>query len=189
MSPMVSRPLSIELSLLGFLRAGPLHGYQIHQQLSEATCLGLVWRLKQSRLYSLLEKLEEMGYLESTYETQGGRPPRRIYTLTSRGAEVYREWVCNPVPAPRQMRQEFLAKLYFARQEGNGNPESLLRGQRQVCRSWLKSLNKQADRWQTGVQAWLVYQYRISHVQAILNWLEMCEDTILTKRNQKEISE
>ena len=63
MSPMVSRPLSIELSLFGFLRAGPLHGYQIHQKLSEATRLGLIWRLKQSRLYSLLDKLDLITFV------------------------------------------------------------------------------------------------------------------------------
>jgi DNA-binding PadR family transcriptional regulator len=43
--PRVNLPLSTEYALLGFLRRQPMHGYEIHQQLSDATGLGLVWRL------------------------------------------------------------------------------------------------------------------------------------------------
>ena len=58
MSPMVRRPPGIELVLLGFLREGPMHGYQIFQMFSEPNSLKLVWELKQSQLYALLTKLE-----------------------------------------------------------------------------------------------------------------------------------
>ena len=44
MSPMIRQPLTIEYALLGFLRQQPRHGYEIYQQLSDPTGLGLVWR-------------------------------------------------------------------------------------------------------------------------------------------------
>ena len=118
MSPNVRHSLSIELALLGFLRQGPLHGYQIHQQLSGPSGLSQVWRLKQSQLYALLARLDEAGYISGTLQAQESRPARRVYSLTPLGEAIYLEWVRSPVSVPRQIRQEFLTKLYFARREG-----------------------------------------------------------------------
>jgi DNA-binding PadR family transcriptional regulator len=64
MSPRVKEPLTLEYALLGFLRAGPAHAYEIHQRLSQTEVLGLVWRLKQRQVYALLERLEEENYVE-----------------------------------------------------------------------------------------------------------------------------
>ena len=71
MCPMTPTPLTIEWSLLGLLRQQPMHGYELHQMLSTAEGLGLIWHLKQSQLYALLERLEERGYLSSTLEQIG----------------------------------------------------------------------------------------------------------------------
>ena len=75
----VNLPLTTEHALLGFLRRRPMYGYEIHQQLTHPTGLGLVWRLKQSQLYALLAKLEEAGYVTTTIEPQETRPPRKIF--------------------------------------------------------------------------------------------------------------
>ena len=63
MSPMVSSPLTTEHALLGFLHQQPTHGYEIHRRLSDSEGLGLVWHVKQNKLYALLAKLESKGYV------------------------------------------------------------------------------------------------------------------------------
>jgi PadR family transcriptional regulator AphA len=76
MSPMVKLPLTIEHALLGLLRRGPMHAYEMHRMLLQSEALGLVWRLKQSQLYALLGRLEEAGYVAGVVEAQPARPPR-----------------------------------------------------------------------------------------------------------------
>src|SRR5512145_3063409 len=116
--PRVNAPLSTELALLGFLHRRSMYGYEIHQQLSDPTGLGLVWRLKQSQLYALLTKLEHEGYVAINIEYQEARPPRKMFELTETGRQAFQNWVQQPVPQGRKLRLDFLAKLYFAQFEG-----------------------------------------------------------------------
>src|SRR5262245_7706992 len=116
---MAQSSLTLEYALLGFLRQQPRHGYEIYQQLSDPNGLWLTWRMKQSQLYALLAKLEEEGFIEATLQLQESRPPRKVFQLTETGDAAFLAWVNSPVAHPRQMRLEFLVKLYFARREGD----------------------------------------------------------------------
>jgi DNA-binding PadR family transcriptional regulator len=176
MSPNIRHSLSIEHGLLGFLRQGPQHGYQIYQQLSGSSGLSQVWRLKQSQVYALLARLDEAGYIRGTLQTQESRPARRVYALTPEGERAYLGWLTSPVSVPRQIRQEFLAKLHFARQEGTVVYAALVRAQRDATLRWLEELERRTPPPpEADPQRWLVHQYRRRHIQAILDWLELCE--------------
>ncbi|MEW5869592.1 MAG: PadR family transcriptional regulator [Chloroflexota bacterium] len=177
MSPMTSRPLTLELILLGLLRQGSLHGYSIHQQFSARQDLGMIWRIKQSQLYALLAKLEGRGLVTSALQSQEPRPPRKMYSLTAQGVEVFRDWLSRPVPNSRQVRQEFMAKMFFARQEGEACLHALVQAQRASCQQWLAAFQAQAEVLQVErPYEWLIYQYRIGQVQAILEWLDIVEN-------------
>jgi len=174
MSPMVRRPRGIEIALLGFLQEGPQHGYQIHQMFLLPGGLGLVWKLKQSQLYALLTKLEKDGYVSSTLQNQEPHPPRRVYELTPSGRKLYLEWLSSPVAMPRQIRQEFLAKLYFL-QEDRDSRKLLIERQQETCKDWLAQFDKQTN--QSGSFGWITSQYRLKHIESILAWLEICEQS------------
>lgn len=178
MSPMIQTPLTIEHALLGFVRQTPRHGYDIFQALSDPAGLGLVWRLKQSRLYALLGKLEDHGYLESTLEPQQARPPRKVFHLTPAGEAALRRWVTTPVDHGRQLRLEFLAKLYFARQEGEATAVALIAAQKEACRRWLAEQQKQAAAARARPYDWLVHQFRLGQMEAMLDWLETCAESV-----------
>lgn len=178
MCPMTAAPLTIEWSLLGFLRQEPMHGYQIHQRLSQSQGIGLVWHLKQSQLYALLSKLERRDYVTHTIQRQEGRPDRKVYELTEEGCQALLAWIRTPVERGREFRMEFLAKLYFARCEGERVVAELLEAQRAACRDWLAELEAQvADH--TNQYARLVYQFRIGQMEAVMAWIELCEQTLL----------
>ncbi len=173
MSPMVRLPLTLEHALLGLLREQPRHGYDLYQRLSDPAGLGLIWRLKQSQLYALLAKLEAEGYLTATLKPQEARPTRRIYRLTPAGRAAYLAWVRSPVPHGRQLRQEFLAKLYFARREGSPLEAELITRQQELCRGWLAAQRALSDqRGAAGSFAWLVSEYRLGQIEAMLAWLD-----------------
>lgn len=173
---MIRLPMTIEYALLGFLVQQPRHGYEIYQQLLAEDGLGLVWRLKQSQLYALLTKLEQQGYITATLEPQDARPPRKMLQLTAAGREVFLDWLRSPVPQGRKMRLEFMAKLYFARLVEPAAVASLIDGQRDVCREWQASLQDQANALAKDHPfAGLVHQFRLGQVEAMLNWLDICE--------------
>jgi PadR family transcriptional regulator, regulatory protein AphA len=172
--------LGLTHALLGLLLDHPMHPYEMHQQMLQAEALGLVWHLKQGHLYALLAKLEESGYLASTTELQGTRPPRKMLSLTAEGRKAFNEWVETPVQHGRDFRVEFLAKLFFAGREGPGAVTALISRQRGECSLWIVDLRREIsvldpvrryDR--------LVLQFRLSQLEAIQTWLDKCEETLI----------
>lgn len=175
---MIRSPLTIEHALLGFLRRQPDHGYEIYQQLSDPAGLGLVWRIKQSQLYALLTRLENKGYIKATVELQAARPPRKVFELTTAGYNAFLEWVQSPVAHGRQLRLDFLAKLYFARREGLAS--RLIEQQRATCGEWLMAQQEQANALEASQPYdWLVHRFRVGQIQAMLDWLDVCEQTLV----------
>ncbi len=179
MSPLIRQPLTVELALLGFLREGALHGYEIHRRLSDPAGLGEVWRLKQSHLYALLARLAEEGYLTSTLKAQETRPQRRQYRLTRVGRSTFTEWVQAPVARGRDVRLDFLTKFFFAEREGPQVAERLTTRQRAVCQDWLRQQQRQAEAARaTRPFEWKVCQYRIGQIESMLTWLDLCEEAV-----------
>lgn len=172
---MIKQPLTIEHALLGFLRQQPMHAYEIHQTLMLNEALGLVWHLKQSLVYVMLERLETEGFIKASLEPQGSRPPRKILRLTPAGQAAFGQWLVAPVAHGRDFRIEFLAKLYFASQEASPSAATLIATQQVACRAWLVDLRAQADALADARNYdWLVLQFRIGQIEAILAWLEIC---------------
>ncbi len=173
-------PLTTEHALLGFLRHQPRHGYEIYQELTEPTGLGLVWRLKQSQMYALLAKLEQAGYVEAPLEPQDARPPRKVFALTAAGQQAFLDWLAQPVPRGHRLRLDFLAKLYFARLEGPAVAQRLIERQHAACRQWLVQQQHEADSVRhTQPYDSLVHEFRVGQIEAMLAWLDICTETLL----------
>ena len=102
--------LGTEIALLGLLRARPMHGYEIYQQLSAPTGLGLIWRVKQAQLYALLDRFEMEGYVAATLEPQEKAPPRKVLSLTPKGSEAYEGWVRSAGAKRPSNANRFLGK-------------------------------------------------------------------------------
>ncbi len=169
----------LRYALLGLLIDHPMHPYEMHQYLLQAEALGLVWHLKQGLLYALLAKLEATGYLTSTMELQGSRPPRKVLHITAAGQAAFAAWVAAPVEHGRDFRVEFLAKLFFADQQGSASVAALITRQRSACQGWIKDIaaelyaldqHRPYDR--------LVLQFRLGQLQAVLPWLDQCEEVL-----------
>ena len=187
--------LTIEHALLGFVYTRPGHGYEIYQQLADANGLWQVWRLKQSQLYALLTKLEEAGYLAATMQPQEPRPPRKIYRLTATGVAAFEHWLRTPVAHGRQMRIEFLAKLYFAQRQGVASTVRLIDLQTTACHIWLQDLRR-TDALLAEVQpkllagtdffGYAVQQFRLNQVESFISWLMTCREALLAAGMREE---
>ena len=170
--------LTIENALLGFVYEHPRHGYDIYQQLLAPDGLWQVWRLKQGQLYALLAKLEEAGHVTVTLQPQEARPPRKIFALTSAGRSAFLNWRSSPVDRGRQMRSEFLAKLYFACRQDIQAADSLLAEQTSTCQVWLTDLQRTVSSSPEDTFIFAVRQFRIHQVQAFIAWLATCRQAL-----------
>ncbi len=77
------------LLLLGLLKAQSQHGYQINEFIEHN--LKRVIDMKRSTAYSLLDRLCEQGYAESSTQQHGNRPPKKVYVLTPKGEEAFQD--------------------------------------------------------------------------------------------------
>ena len=157
-----------------------MHAYEIHQTLLRAEALGLVWHLKQSLVYLMLDRLEEADYVSVMLEPQGSRPPRKILHLTLSGQAAFSRWLVAPVAHGRDFRLEFLAKLYFASHADPASAVTLIAAQQLACRDWLVDLRAQADALSDARDYdWLVMQFRIGQIESIVAWLDICAATVI----------
>jgi molybdenum ABC transporter molybdate-binding protein len=172
MSPRHQAPLTIEHALLGFVRQQPLHAYAVYQQLSAPDALGPVWQLKLSHFYALVAKLEQAGYLATTLEPQGTRPPRKVLHVTEAGDAAFARWLTTPVDDPTQLRLDFLARLYFAERVGPSAVRTLLAVQRAASRAWRADLWTQISGRAGQPDAGRFLQLRVRQLESFLGWLD-----------------
>jgi DNA-binding PadR family transcriptional regulator len=162
--------MSVERVLLGLLLQEPRHGYDLAREFAPGTVLGDIVHLEPSLLYANLKKLERDELVEATLELQESRPPRRILRLTPRGMDELQQWLREPVEHTRDLRLEFLLKLYLARQLDADAAARLIAGQVEVCRGFIAKLQEQlageADEFHQ-----LVLEMRLAQNQALLTWL------------------
>lgn len=130
---MISDAMPTEYALLGLLLDGPKHGYELARRFSPETALGEICHLEMSMLYALLKKQEKAGNIEAELEAQGARPPKRIFHLSYLGRAAFMEWVRTPVGRSRDIRLDFLVKMYFARQLGVDDVLALIDRQLEIC--------------------------------------------------------
>lgn len=159
--------ISPEPALLGFLRRGPLHGYDLHKQL--VTQLGPVWHLGMSQMYAILKEYQARGWIETVVEPQNGRPARKMLKLTPAGHKAFRAWMKQTARGLREFRVDFFARLYFARAEGRPALRAFLTQQIQATRRELKSLRELPP---PSEYAALVTGFRVMQLETILEWLE-----------------
>ncbi|HHY87773.1 MAG TPA: PadR family transcriptional regulator [Chloroflexi bacterium] len=179
MSPRAQSPFTFEYVLLGLLEQQPSHGYDLHKAITQMEGVSLVWSVKQARLYALLDKLESLGWVSAEIISGNTRPDRKEYRLTEEGRRQFHLWLGSPVRRGRQIRQEFIARLYFARRQGERAVRNLIQAQREECRRWLLDVRLQREVSPGGPMDEVVYDFRQAQAESILAWLDTCERRLL----------
>lgn len=165
-----------DIALLGFLSSEPVHGYEIYQRFNGLPGLWEIWRIKQSRLYAMLGRLEARDLIQADTLIQENRPAKKVFSITPNGKTAYMEWLSKPVQTPREFRLEFLVKLFFAIQAGSELKQKILKRQVETCNLWLDE-EKQAlsDLDDENSFESAIHQFRIGQISAMLEWLASIE--------------
>jgi len=159
---------STEYALLGALMTGPKHGYEIMQFLG--TALGSTWHIGTSQLYALLRRLEEDNLLCSKLKTQDTRPSKRIFSLIPAGKELFLAWLQTPTEHVRDLRIEFLAKLFFFDRLSLKGGAQLIKAQIQVLEQTRERIEQRQEKEEVPFNR-LVFGFKIATVEAWLQWL------------------
>jgi DNA-binding PadR family transcriptional regulator len=172
-----------EYTLLGLLQIQPMHGYEVFQQF-EHGALSQIIHLEMSQMYAFLKKLEHLHYIEATTETQGNRPPRKIFHLTQAGRTIFIEWLFQPVQKTRDAHILFLIKLYFVQRFSPEKTISLVERQIQSSQLFLKHLREKQQEPpdttnDTPFFEHVVLSSRIHQTQALIEWLQEFQSTTI----------
>lgn len=162
--------ISPEFALLGFLIAGPGHGYDLHQKF--LSVLGSVWRLSQSQAYAILKRLEARGDITSQQVEQNKLPPRQILHITEGGKRRFEEWLLASGHNARSIRLEFLTRLYFSLQHYPDHTARIYAAQCTQIRTSIKRLEDHISHL-TPEQTFnrLSLDLRLRQLQLIQDWM------------------
>jgi DNA-binding PadR family transcriptional regulator len=170
MSPRTKTESTLYLSLLGFFLKKPNYGYEMYKYLLNETAFFKIWFVKQSQFYGYLERLFLEGYLSQVFKEGDQYPARRIFSITKTGTITLENWIISPVKRGREMRQEFLAKLFISQNSYKEKIEILIHNQTALCHQWIKEqdeiLLSEEDQFQK-----LLINYRKMQIQAMIDWL------------------
>lgn len=167
----ISHRYSTEYILLGLIREQPMHGYDLFKLMNTDENISQIWSVKQAMLYAILDKLEESGYLISEIINAGNYPSRKQFSITNRGAEAFLEWLDQPVSRPGEVRQEFLAKLYFAYRQDRNAARELLQKQKEVCEQWLEYHQQHIAESSDDPFNRYVLDFKQSQMKSIFDWI------------------
>jgi DNA-binding PadR family transcriptional regulator len=166
---------------LALLARGPAHGYELKLALEER--FGAVLPpLNAGQIYTTLGRLERDGLVSGNHVAQESRPNKRVYELTEAGRAALAEWVESPAPAAR-LKDEFFMKLVLAGLTGIADPQTLIDRQRREYLQALRELGEAGGALDGdgASPAALLIEGAALHLQADLEWLELCERRLTAK--------
>lgn len=173
--PRTPEPYSTEYLLLGLIQANPIHPYDLHKHLSDDADLRLIWRFNQSQLYATVDKLEKAGLIFSTISDGSAFPFRKIYRITDSGADLFEDWLLKPVENQRNLRRDFLMKLYFLMDAPLELYDQVFKNQLSCCFRWLDRQEANLADLEAGeIYRRAVFRFRVLTTRSNIEWLKDC---------------
>ena len=108
-----------EYAVLGLVREKPAYGYELQRHLSGKRGLGRVCPVEPAMVYAILKSLSGLELIDGVWDNSA-YPPKAVYTTTDQGQATFERWLHSPVGRMREVRLDFLVKLYFAMKEDIG---------------------------------------------------------------------
>ncbi len=109
----------------------PRHGFALARLLDSHGTIGNIWRVPKPVVYRALQRLEQLGLVESAEQQPSSvGPARSPATITRAGRRLATAWLSEPASHNRNVRSELLVKLALLDRSG-GDPGQLLDAQRE----------------------------------------------------------
>jgi DNA-binding PadR family transcriptional regulator len=105
-------------------------------------------------------------------------PDRKVYHLTDAGQEALEHWLAEPTVGTIRLKDEFFVKLLVCQLVGSEGLLALIWKQRQVYMQTLAQLTALRTDPALDAATTLLMEGAILHVEADLEWLDICEDRL-----------
>jgi len=165
----------LDMAILGLLREGPMHGYELKQRLVE---LGF-WRISFGSVYPALRRLERAEYIE----VSPGSGRRKEYRLTAEGKEHFQE-ILQDEASEVENTSAFRVRLAFFKYMDPETRIEFLERRKTVLRERIASartsLKRTADRVDRYTQS--LMEHGVRSAEADVAWLD---DLIASERTPK----
>ncbi len=129
-----------ELILLGLLKEGPKHGYEIKQRIRKM--LALFAGIDPKSIYYPLRVLEKRGLVKRHMVKSGKRPERIVYGLTDKGESRFEELLAKSFLNFKRPQFSLDLSLYFLDYIKPDIARRRLRGRMRVLNQLSGSLRK-----------------------------------------------
>ncbi len=161
-------------ALLGFLRQGPLTGYQLAAQAQER--IGGYWTVTRSQVYRELATMADRGLVR---RGPTGARDSQPYALTRAGRAAFAGWLARE-PEPENLRIPLLLRLTFIDALDRDELRKVLSRHRDEHAARLTAYEQRAGALtDAGVpeEHWLPLRFGIRYERAALGWFaELPED-------------
>ncbi|UCB57467.1 MAG: PadR family transcriptional regulator [Candidatus Omnitrophota bacterium] len=128
-----------DLVLLGLLKEGPKHGYEIRKTIDQV--LNTFANVDSKSIYYPLRKLEKKGLVDKKPARKGKRPEKFIYKITKEGEKIFERLLNDNFLTFQRPSFNVDLSLYFLPLVKQGLAQSRLRsrlrGMKRIMR-WLK---------------------------------------------------
>lgn len=158
-----------ELILLGLLRRENMHGYQLQELINRE--LEYCIDIKQATAYNLLKRMAEKGWVTSSKEQQGNRPPRTVYQISELGEATFQRLLRENLATHTMMRMPDGIGLAFIEEIPPAEAAHLL-SQRQVAiQQELAVLQEARQHGHDQGGLLLILEHQELHLNAEIAWL------------------
>lgn len=103
--------MALEHALLVALSERPGSGLELAGRFERS--IGFFWHATHQQIYRVLGRMETDGWLSVETVPQTGRPDRRVYTVSTSGAQALADWLAEPLPM-ESFRSDLAVKLRAA---------------------------------------------------------------------------
>jgi DNA-binding PadR family transcriptional regulator len=161
-----------EYAVLGLLRQKPTYGYELQRHLSGNQGLGRVCPVEPAMVYAILKSLSGLELIDGQWDSSS-YPPKAVYAATAEGDAEFLRWLSRPVLRMREVRLDFLIKLFFALKEDDQLARVLVEAQIEVCQQYAAGVAEEMGAAEVGLFDAIVLESRASAAALTQEWLEL----------------
>ncbi|HYN88139.1 MAG TPA: PadR family transcriptional regulator [Ardenticatenaceae bacterium] len=167
--------MPVRHAILGLLAQRPMHGYEIDSEFEQG--LRRICHVNISQIYAYLKNLEDRGWVRYETVLQERNPAKKVYHLTEEGQAELMHWLSHPVEAERQIRDDFLTKLFFCQHLRPDALRDLIENQKRIFQRHLNEVLA-AGQYPMDYFTRLLYESGLRHARVDLEWIEWVEEQL-----------
>jgi len=158
-----------ELVLLGLLKEGPKHGYDIKIKIKEILALFAGVELKS--IYYPLRILEKKGLVAKKKSKEGRRPERIVYALTEKGNKRFEELLNKSLLQLKRPQFNLDLSLYFLHYMKPANARRRLRARllilKRISRALQLMIRNQSSKKDPSLARILEHNFKMLEAESV----------------------